>query len=198
MPNIIIGEDRVFRDGFFGSGLGTAVTENFTVDAVWDTPNVEYGGLDSVQECSFQLTFQMNTGDEGIIWETGGGGDGSILYVYNGDLYWDSADGTILGDNPSSGNVEIIYPSITGGTCRAEVSFSVNGGKTALYINGTLVDVKSAGFSRIGGSNKGGIGGAVGPTGGGDSATVRGADFDFQRVITDGAYIYIGETTSDV
>lgn len=102
----------------------------------------------------------MSNNDNGIIYETGGTGRGSVFYVFGGKLYGSGGDGYITGP---SFEVSWTIPDSYSNTVPTQVLFTAiisgTSSKGALYVNNELVATATGtGFASLSGGNEGGTG----------------------------------------
>jgi len=102
----------------------------------------------------------MSNNDNGIIYETGGTGRGSVFYVFGGKLYGSGGDGS-----PSGPSFEVSWtiPDSYSNTIPTQVLFtaiiSSTSSKGALYVNNQLVATATGtGYVSLSGGNEGGTG----------------------------------------
>lgn len=123
------------------------------------------GGTASPLKNSNSMTVRsiitMSNNDNGIIYETGGTGDGSVFYVFGGKLYGSGGDGSSSGP---SFEVSWTIPDSYSNTIPTQVLFtaiiSSTSSKGALYVNNELVATTTdAGYGgSLSGGNTGGTG----------------------------------------
>jgi hypothetical protein len=135
------------------------VTDKLTLDGVkFDDPTV----LSGIKKAVLIADVAIDRNSEGIIYESGGTGHGTVLYVTNGKLYCQTGKGNIIG-----GTVEVSWniPNTTSKTKKTEIGVSLDvsssPSRAKLFIDGTEVDNKTTdqvtGMTLSGG-NKGGSG----------------------------------------
>jgi Flp pilus assembly pilin Flp len=134
----------------------TAVTAGLTPTDVWSDPNASFNDLRNTQRFSFAAVIDFSTEDEGIIFETGGGVLGTVLYQHDGVLYLQAGNGRDYGAASDRG--EASWRVIDG---RATIEGSLNAdGGLALIVNGETVSQSSFTASRLAGPDAGSIAGS--------------------------------------
>ncbi len=116
--------------------------------------------LGSVNSFAFKLEATLNAEDEGVLFEIGGTGHGTILYQHDGKLYLQGGRGNGTGPSPERG--EAVW-DISEGAYTIEGSLDRDSG-LALYINGQVVDTAAFTASRVSGGNVGAVGDAAAST----------------------------------
>jgi hypothetical protein len=168
------------------------VTAGFTA-----TRTVEAGGRvllgSSTSQLSFRMDATLGADTNGILWEAGGTGRGTILYQHDGTLYLQSGRGNGYGELAgSNGRGEAAW-TIQEGARTIEGSVDANGG-LALYVDGRLVDQSSFTATSLTGGNEGAVGE------GRSSVSVNRGGYNRQTARHAGAgtlYIYEGALTGD-
>lgn len=135
----------------------TAATAALTATGVWDDPNSTSTEFTGVDRLSFSSVIDFGTGDEGIIFESGGTGTGFILYQTGGMLYLQAGTGN--GTGPSNSRGEASW-AVTEGSHTIEGGMNADGG-LALYVNGEMVGQSSFNSSNLSGPNPGSVGGGT-------------------------------------
>jgi hypothetical protein len=136
----------------FGAAF-TAVTEAFTADAVL-APGSLFAELRGADRYSFRMEATLNASDEGILFEAGGRGRGTILYQHDGVLYLQAGDGGGIGEATNRG--EAVW-TVADGSYTIEGSLDASTG-LALYIDGQLVSQSSFSHWQLSGGNEGTVG----------------------------------------
>jgi hypothetical protein len=137
------------EDGF------EAATAGLTVTALWDDPAAAPRDLANVQRFSFATVVDFTADSDGIIFETGGGAWGTVLYQHDGVLYLQAGRGNGYGAATDRGEASW---SIEEGTATIEGSLDADGG-LALIVNGETVSQSSFDAPRLAGGNAGSIAG---------------------------------------
>lgn len=130
-----------------------AVTDGMTLDATI-SPGSLFEDLDYATAFSFQMDVSLNAGDEGILFEAGGTGRGTILYQYEGKLYLQSGNGGSYGEASDRG--EAVW-DVSDGDYSIEGSLDASSG-LQLYIDGELVSESSFVSNDLSGGNTGAVG----------------------------------------
>ena len=138
-------------------GAIAAVTADMVQTALWDSPGQTSTEFANVDQLSFMSEVTFSTGDEGIIFETGGTGRGIILYQHDGMLYLQAGAGNTYGESATRG--EAMW-EVADGTFTIEGSMNADGG-LALYVDGDLVDQSSFQAPNLAGGNSGTIAGGT-------------------------------------
>jgi Flp pilus assembly pilin Flp len=134
----------------------TAATAGLTPTDVWDDPSASFNDLRNVDRFSFATVIDFTTDAEGIIFETGGGVHGTVLYQHDGVLYLQAGNGRDFGAASDRGEASW---QVTEGTATIEGSLNADGG-LALIVNGEVVSQSSFTASRLAGPNSGSIAGS--------------------------------------
>lgn len=136
---------------------GSIVTQAFTLTSLWNSPGDPSNDLRNVERMSFSTRVEFTEDSNGIIFESGGGGYGIILYQHEGVLYLQAGEGSDYGPASDRGEASwIVRP----GTASIEGSLDSDGG-LALYVDGDLVSQSSFDSRRLAGTNPGTIAGAA-------------------------------------
>ena len=122
------------------------------------------------QQFSFKMDVTVSPEDEGILFETGGTGAGTILYQYDGKIYLQGGRGDAAGYAHNRG--EAIW-DVTAGSYTIEGSLDASTG-LALYVDGELVSQSSFQHTRLAGGNPGAVGDSSGLTAQNRGGFVRG------------------------
>lgn len=130
-------------------------TEGMTATAVWNDPATSSTDLANVRQFSFATVVDFSTDAEGIIFETGAGAWGTVLYQHDGVLYLQAGRGNGYGEASDRGEASW---RVVDGTATIEGSLDANGG-LALMVNGQVVDQSSFTAPRLAGGNAGNIAG---------------------------------------
>ena len=165
------------------------VTEGFVADAVI-SPGATFSELRNVDAFSFQMDATLAAGDEGILFEAGGTGSGTILYQYDGVLYLQAGNGGAAGAASNRG--EAVW-AVQDGSYSIEGSLDASGG-LALYVDGALVSTSEFTTGSLAGGNHGTVGD-------GNTSVARNHGSFVQGDTHAGAgdlNIFVGETTADV
>jgi hypothetical protein len=123
---------------------------------VWDDPNASFNDLRNIERFSFAAVIDFSTDDEGIIFETGGGVLGTVLYQHDGVLYLQAGRGRDYGAASDRGEASW---QVIDGTATIEGSLNADGG-LALIVNGETVSQSSFTASRLAGPDAGSIAGS--------------------------------------
>ena len=147
------GTDRIRTS--FGAAAASVVraTEGFFEDARVAVGE-RFADLDNASAFSFAMDVSLRAGDEGILFEAGGSGRGTILYQHGGTLYLQAGDGG--GYGAASDRGEAIW-TVADGDYTIEGSLDADVG-LALYVDGTRVSQSSFSNSRLTGGNDGAVG----------------------------------------
>lgn len=132
-----------------------AATAALTATSVWDNPAVSSRDLSNVERFSFLTVVTFSADAEGIIFETGGGVYGTVLYQHDGVLYLQAGRGNGVGTTADRGEASW---QVVDGTATIEGSLDADGG-LALIVNGQTVSQSSFNALRLAGSDAGSIGG---------------------------------------
>ena len=122
------------------------------------------------KQFSFKMDATVSPGDEGILFETGGPGSGTILYQHDGKIYLQAGSGGAAGYAANRG--EAIW-DVTAGSHTIEGSLDAHTG-LALYVDGELVSQSSFQHSGLAGGNPGAVGDSAGHTAANRGGFVRG------------------------
>lgn len=129
------------------------VTAAFTADTV-KSAGSEFSELRNQTAFSFQLDATLAADDEGILFEAGGRGDGTILYQHDGVLYLQSGKGNGYGEAANRG--EAVW-TVADGSYSIEGSLDADAG-LALYVDGALVSQSSFSNGRLAGGDAAAVG----------------------------------------
>lgn len=132
-----------------------AATAGLTATSVWDNPAVSSRDLSNTERFSFLTVVTFSADDEGIIFETGGGVYGTVLYQHDGVLYLQAGRGNGVGATADRGEASW---QVVDGTATIEGSLDADGG-LALIVNGQTVSQSSFAAPRLAGGNAGSVGG---------------------------------------
>ncbi|MBM2576854.1 hypothetical protein JQC91_11125 [Jannaschia sp. Os4] len=166
------------------------VTEGFTTTATI-TAGANFPDLKQQKQFSFQMDATLNARDEGILFEAGGTGTGTILYQYDGMLYLQSGKGN--GTGPAADRGEALW-AVEDGTYSIEGSVDANSG-LALYVDGKLVSESQFTAANVAGGNQGTV------AGGNSSVAINHGGFNQSSAGHPGAgdlNLYVDQTTGDV
>ncbi len=105
-------------------------------------------------ELSFQTEMEFSSEDEGILFEFGGAGIGSILYQHDGVLYLQAGAASGTGEGPGRGEAAW---TVEDGPAVIEGVMDASQGLT-LYVNGEAVDTSEFQASMLIGSDAGAVG----------------------------------------
>jgi hypothetical protein len=140
-----------------GAPSPEAATEELAATAVWDAAGgASFRDLANVERFSFAMEVTFTADSDGILFEAGGRGHGTVLYQHDGVLYLQAGRGNRTG--PASDRGEATW-TVVEGPARVEGSLDANGG-LALIVNGETVSQSSFTASRLAGGNAGSVGGA--------------------------------------
>lgn len=131
-------------------------TEGMTATDIWNDPTVSSKELKNVEQFSFATEVDFSADAEGIIFETGGGVWGTVLYQHDGMLYLQAGRGNGTGEASNRGEASW---RVVDGPATIEGSLNSDGG-LALMVNGEVVDQSSFTSSRLAGGNPGSIAGS--------------------------------------
>jgi hypothetical protein len=181
--------------GFTSSGGTTSyATDGMTLDATWTSSNTAYQDLYSATSASAKVTCNFDKDDTGILMESGGTGDGLILYIYNETLYFQCGDGASSGGDSNTGEVSYTITDTSARDFIIEWSADTSG--CALYVDGTLSGTDAFSNDLLAGDNHGTI-----EKGSGSAVAANRGSFthsdSFSGTVTS-AQIFVGEVTSDV
>ena len=135
-------------------GSVTPVTAGLTDPLTYTTGGTPIRGFLRAQEVSFQTEFDLSAEDEGIIFEFGGVGIGTILYQYDGALYLQSGAGSATGESLWRGEASWV---VEDGPAVIEGVMDASQGLT-LYVNGEAVDSSQFSNSMLAGGDYGNVG----------------------------------------
>lgn len=181
----------IFQDEITGE-VATYGSEILTLDATWDDPSVAYSDLNNASRACGRVFARIESDDAGILMESGGTGDGLILYVYNGVLYFQCGDAGSTGDAFNRAECQWSLPSHGAYVIEWAADDS---GYASLWVNGVRRDTEDSwSNSQICGGSNGAIAGSrdlTPPNRGG-----YGTSTDFVGTVTK-AEIYVGEAFGD-
>jgi hypothetical protein len=112
----------------------TAATAALTATTTWDVIGQAMPGFNNIDQLSFSTEVDFSTDAEGIIFETGGSGRGTVLYQHDGVLYLQAGNGNAL--RAASDRGEASW-QVVDGTATIEGSMDADGG-LALIVNGEV------------------------------------------------------------
>lgn len=133
-----------------------AATADLSATDVWDDPNANSKELSNVDQFSFSTVIDFTSDSNGIIFETGASGYGTVLYQHDGVLYLQAGRGNGYGEAADRGEASW---QVAEGTATVEGSLNADGG-LALIINGETVDQSSFTASKLAGGNAGSVAGS--------------------------------------
>lgn len=137
------------------SGI-TLATAALTQTDLWSDPSASSRELANVEQFAFSTVIDFSTADEGIIFETGAGAWGTVLYQHDGVLYLQAGRGNNYGQASDRGEASW---AVVDGTATIEGSLDANGG-LALIVNGETVSQSSFNAPRLAGGDPGSVGGS--------------------------------------
>jgi len=132
-------------------------SDGMTVTETWLVRGDTYQELRNADAATVRVDATISNTDDGILMESGAEGQGLILYVFNGVLYFQCGNGGDFG----SGDIraEIAYTLPVGEfNYIIEWSASIVTQNAVLYINGTSVGTDTFDETNLGGSNSGTVG----------------------------------------
>ena len=133
-----------------------AVTAGLTATSEYQTGDL-ISDLGRVDSFSFKLDATLNSDDEGVLFEIGGTGHGTILYQHDGKLYLQGGNGG--GTGPAADRGEAVW-DVSEGAYTIEGSLDRDTG-LKLFVNGEQVDESPFQASRVSGGNVGAVGDAA-------------------------------------
>jgi hypothetical protein len=133
----------------------TPVTDGMTLTASWVTRGTAYDTLSNAESASVRVDATISNTDAGILMEAGGVGEGLVLYVFAGVVYFQCGDGTAFGSSAATAETSYALPA---GEYDYIIEGSANISNSVLYINGVEVDSQTFSNSKISGANDGTIG----------------------------------------
>ena len=131
------------------------VTQGMTLTEAWTTRGTAYSTLGNTTSASVRVDATISNIDDGVLMEAGGSGQGTILYVYSGVLYFQCGDGSAYGT--ASDRAEVSYTLPTG-EFRYIIEWSADTSNAVLYVNGLLVGSQTFSDDRLAGSDDGTVG----------------------------------------
>jgi len=131
------------------------VTAPMTLTEAWTTRGTAYSTLQNTTSASVRVDATISNTDDGILMESGASGIGSILYVYNGVLYFQCGNGSAYGT--ASNRAEVSY-TLPVGESDYVIEWSADTSNAVLYINGLVVGSQAFSESLIAGSDAGTLG----------------------------------------
>jgi hypothetical protein len=170
------------------------VTNGMTLSASWVTRGTIYTTLSPATAASVRVDAVISNTDTGILMESGGTGEGLVLYVFAGELYFQCGDGSAFGTAANRAEVSYTLPA---GTIQPVIEWSAENGNAVLYIDGVLVDSQAFTSTNICGADNGTVGqvsAAVAVNRGGWTSN---GDGDFTGEIN-GCFIFNNQVTADV
>jgi Flp pilus assembly pilin Flp len=147
------GDIRTTLSEQISSGF-TAATAALTATTTWDVIGQAMPGFNNIDQLSFSTEVDFSTDAEGIIFEFGGSGRGTILYQHDGVLYLQAGRGNGTGESHDRGEASW---QVVNGTATIEGSMDADGG-LALMVNGEVVSRSSFQAASLSGGNVGGVG----------------------------------------
>lgn len=178
----------------FRAATSSYATDGMTLDATWTSQNISYSDLHSATSASAKVTCNFDKNDTGILMESGGTGDGLILYIYNETLYFQCGDGASSGGDSNTGEVSYTITDTSARDFIIEWSADTSG--CALYVDGTLIGTDAFSNDYLGGNNTGTIEKGAGNAVAANRGSFTHSDL-FSGTVTS-ARIFVGEVTSDV
>lgn len=131
-------------------------TAGLTATAVWNDPANSTRDFANIDQLSFSTVVDFTTDAEGIIFEFGATGRGTVLYQHDGVLYLQAGRGN--GTGPSHDRGEASW-QVVEGTATIEGSMDANGG-LALMVNGEVVSQSSFQAPSLAGGDPGSVAGS--------------------------------------
>jgi len=131
------------------------VTQGMTLTEAWTTRGTSYLTLSEATSASVRVDATISNTDDGVLMEAGGSGQGVILYVYSGVLYFQCGKGTAYGT--ASNRAEVSYTLPTG-EFGYIIEWSADTSNAVLYVNGLVVDSQAFSEVLLAGSNVGTLG----------------------------------------
>lgn len=129
----------------------------------------------NLQKFAFSTSLELDANKEGILFELGGVGSGTILYQHDGKLYLQAGKGDNFGQANNRGEVSWDMSSYTG-PVPAQIEGQVNAdGGLELYVNGVSVGKDDFTHGDLAGNNYSIVGDASGPSNSIKAAVNRGA-----------------------
>jgi hypothetical protein len=136
----------------------TPVTQEMTLTQAWTVRGDAYAGLNSTPSASVRVDAVISNTDDGILMESGATGNGAILYVYDGVLYFQCGQGGAFGTAANRAETSYTLPS---GEFDYIVEWSADTTNAVLYVNGLVADSQIYSFDNVSGSDAGTIGQSI-------------------------------------
>jgi hypothetical protein len=149
------GLSRTLDSALNGGAAIIPVTNGMTLTASWVTRGTGYSTLGNSTSASVRVDATISNTDTGILMEAGATGDGLILYIFSGVLYFQCGEGSAFGT--AANRAELSY-TLPAGTITPIVEWSADTSNAVLYIDGQEVDSQAFSNSAIAGGNEGTIG----------------------------------------
>lgn len=122
-------------------------------------PMVAYNDISHVNLLGFRVVASFGPATSGVLWEYGGTGEGAILYMYSGALYFQCGVGNNgYGQADNNSTAEVSMPITTFDKRIIQVYASCDEGVVRLYSNGLLVDSATLSHTKLVGNNAGAAG----------------------------------------
>jgi hypothetical protein len=170
------------------------VTQGMTLTQAWTVRGDGYDGLYNATVASARVDATVGNTDSGILMEAGAAGIGTVLYVYDGVLYFQCGEGSAFGT--SSNRAEVSY-TLPAGEFYYIVEWSADTNNAVLYVNGLEVDSQAFTYTRIVGTDNGTFGQVYSVVPVNRGGWTADGDGSFTNTITK-CDIFNGQVTSDV
>ena len=174
--------------------VNTPVTNGMALSATWRIADGAQTTLVNSTETSIKIIASVEPSDSGILLEQGGGGSGTVIYVYGGVLYAQFGDGSGIGSGSARAFIQY---TITKRIDLIEASASISNGRCALYVDRVLVGTDTLTNNALAGGDVGGVGRVYN----GAAANYGDWSSDGSGVFTghiDRAEIFLNQITADV
>ena len=133
-----------------------AATAGLIATAVWNDPATSSRDFANIDQLSFITEVDFTTDAEGIIFEFGGTGRGTVLYQHDGVLYLQAGNGGAFGQAHDRGEASW---QVVEGRATIEGTMDANGG-LALIVNGQPVSQSSFRAASLAGGDPGSVAGS--------------------------------------
>ena len=131
------------------------VTQGMTLTEAWTTRGTGYSTLHNSTSASVRVDATISNTDSGILMESGGSGQGLILYVHSGVLYFQCGAGAAYGT--ASNRAEVPY-TLPVGESDYIIEWSADTSNAVLYVNGVAVGSQTFSYSILAGTDDGTLG----------------------------------------
>ncbi len=173
----------------------TPVTQGMTLTEAWVTRGTGYTALANANDASVRVDATISNTDSGILMESGGAGDGLVLYVFAGVLYFQCGNGSAFGTTGDRAETSYVLPV---GEADYIIEWSADSSsKAVLYVDGVLVDSETLSNSNLGGADAGTVGRVISQVAVNRGGWVAGGSGDYTNTITK-CDIFNNQVTPDV